>query len=171
MQNRTGLTSFQQIDDMLTQLNDEAEGKELLRNKRGKLRKITGTVVFILLTLFLLTIIASIYIDKLNNRIPSVFGYSFLKVESASMEPTLMTGDIILVKKSNNPESLKEGTVVCFYLKDGRVVTHRIIEIVNEDNNISYVTKGDNIINSPDDELLTPDRVIGTLVLNLSHSM
>jgi signal peptidase len=61
-------------------------------------------------------------------------------VQSGSMEPTIMTGDIIFavpqVKYFPNQ-------IVTYRGVDGRVVTHRLIKQTGSDTNLSFVTKGD----------------------------
>jgi signal peptidase len=77
-------------------------------------------------------------------------------------------GSVIVCAKAQHPERLAADEIVTFHTLSGAVVTHRIIEVVTDGNgNISYRTKGDNPINSPDPELLTPDRVIGVFAVKI----
>lgn len=101
---------------------------------------------------------------KMNGAIPTVFGYSVFTVKTGSMVPTLPIGCYIVVKHAEAPETLQAGTVTTFRFEDGTIVTHRIIEVLDTDDGVRYRTKGDNPENDPDPELLSPDRVIGTLL-------
>lgn len=70
--------------------------------------------------------------------VPIMFKYNPLIVLTGSMEPTFKTGSIIYYKKVLEDE-LKEGDVITFNTKSGKLVSHRIISI---DNGL-YETKGD----------------------------
>jgi signal peptidase I len=68
-------------------------------------------------------------------------------VTTRSMEPTLNVGDLIYVK-GVAPSNLQVGDVITFkpptkYIS-GSLVTHRIVEISYETNEIIFKTKGDN---------------------------
>jgi signal peptidase len=68
-------------------------------------------------------------------------------VTTKSMEPTLRVGDLIYVK-GVAPSDLKVGDVITFksptkYVS-GTLITHRIVEISYETNEIIFNTKGDN---------------------------
>jgi signal peptidase len=99
---------------------------------------------------------------KLNGRPASLMGYSLFVVETGSMVPTLPIGSYILVQAPDDPAALAEGTIITFYNTSGSIITHRIIEVV-EQGGIRYRTKGDNPLNSPDAELVAPERVLGAL--------
>ena len=58
------------------------------------------------------------------------------------MEPTIMPNDAIFVKNVSKDE-LKVGDIISFQ-DDGFVNTHRIVEIIDENGNTEYRTKGDN---------------------------
>lgn len=127
-----------------------------------KISKILNIIVLILLIPILIVSIILIlksYIDKDN--VPSICGYSPLIVLSGSMETDIYTGDLIIVKKVDI-SSLKQGDVIAFYTDDARktIVTHRIIEVVNEDGNIKFITKGDNN-NTTDSGEVNSNLVVG----------
>jgi signal peptidase len=68
-------------------------------------------------------------------------------VTSRSMEPTLHPGDLIYAK-GVAPSKLREGEVITFkpptkYIS-GTMITHSIIEVIHETNEITFKTKGDN---------------------------
>lgn len=95
--------------------------------------KSVSTVIFamILLLMFLLVGIR-------------IFGLQPYTVLSGSMESVYPTGSIIYVK-SVNPEKLVEGDIITFKMSGGIVATHRIVELVPDDNGntVSFRTKGD----------------------------
>ncbi len=72
-----------------------------------------------------------------------IFGLKVFTVLSPSMEPTYKTGSVIYVK-SVKPEDLKVNDVITFSISETTTATHRIIEILPENNGTLYFqTKGD----------------------------
>ena len=98
-------------------------------------------ILFIVIMTIGITIIYKSYSEP--NRIPSVFGWKPFIVLSGSMEDTIMPGDLILTKEIDALE-LKEGDVISFRTNKYTVITHRIINIVDEEGERKYYTKGDN---------------------------
>ncbi len=84
-------------------------------------------------------------------------------IATGSMEPMIMPGDVILVKKIDTA-SIKVGDVIQFKRED-ILISHRVIAIVENSQNgtKSYRTKGDNN-NSEDNEPVTPERVKGKII-------
>ena len=101
----------------------------------------------------------------MRNR-PNVFGYQIYVVKTGSMIPTFPIGTAIVTKEPEDPEKLDVGTIVTF-VDDGAVITHRIIEVIMDNGEVSYRTKGDHPDNTPDLNLLTPDRVKGIFVFKI----
>lgn len=92
------------------------------------------------------------------NKFPSVFGISPVVVLSGSMEPVFGVEDLILIKEVDN-EKLKKGDIIAFI--HGEVaVTHRINDVVYEEDNIRYITKGD-ANNAIDHLKVRPEQVQG----------
>lgn len=69
-------------------------------------------------------------------------GYEVLVVQSGSMEPVYHVGSLIYVK-SVEPEELEVGDVITFEIGNGVRGTHRIIEILDNNGELSFITKGD----------------------------
>lgn len=130
-----------------------------MKIKKGLLKKILTVACNVFLGI---CVIFTVYvmISSMNGKVVDVFGKSVLRVVSGSMEPSLYEGDYILVEKIPC-DQLKKGDIITFYSTDksiyGMPNTHRIIAI-NDDG--SFVTKGDANINA-DEEVVTPDKVIG----------
>ncbi len=97
-----------------------------------------------------------------------LFGLNVYTVLSGSMEPTYSTGSLIYVK-SIDPADLKEGDVITFLLDENTVATHRIVEIVPDEEDSSILrfrTKGD-ANDSVDGSLVHENNVIGTPVFSI----
>lgn len=109
-------------------------------------RTIIGVVVkilFILLAIIIL-IIAGMIMYKANRypeKIPDVFGIKPMIVLSSSMETSIYGGDLVFVKQVDI-NTLKENDVIAFRKENGKVITHRIIEVVNKGEKL-LKTKGD----------------------------
>ena len=92
------------------------------------------------------------------NEVPDFFGYKDFMIVSGSMEPTIMTGDAIIVKEV--PESeLHENDIISFRDKN-IITTHRIIKIEKQGNRTLYTTKGDNN-NTEDREKISYEEIEG----------
>ena len=75
-----------------------------------------------------------------------LFGLQVYTILSGSMEPNYHVGSVIYVKKVA-PQDLKVGDAISFMLSESTVATHRIIEILPDEddpNVIRFRTKGDN---------------------------
>lgn len=115
---------------------------------KGKkiLKIIFGVIIWTIIIIATLITISTL--RTRGREVPNVFGYVPLVVNSESMEPEIMTGDLIVTKEYNpNKRELKEKDIISFYaeIQNQRVViTHRIEHIININGMVAYVTKGDN---------------------------
>lgn len=82
-------------------------------------------------------------VKKGNYNSPIFNGYIIV---SQSMVPTINIKDAIIIKRDNDNYNI--GDIISFfsteYDKSGIVVTHRIVDKVNNNNSSIYTTKGDN---------------------------
>lgn len=113
-------------------------------------------MILIPIIIFNFTLIIKSFIDP--NEIPDFFGYKSFVIVSGSMEPTIMTGDAILVKEVSEDE-IKTNDIISFS-QEGTIVTHRITEMIEENGVKKYKTKGDNN-NSEDKEKITYEKIEG----------
>ena len=132
--------------------------------KVGKIVKILFFIIAIPILLLSLTIMikARMYPDK----VPDVFGYKPMIVLSGSMETSIFTGDLVFVKIVNT-DTLKENDIIAFRNESDTVTTHRIIEIMNENGNTLFRTKGDNN-DSEDANLVETSAVEGIYKFKIS---
>ncbi len=99
---------------------------------------------------------------------PRVIGMQVFTVLSGSMEPTYHTGSLIYVKDVD-PFKLESGDVITFMLDEDTVATHRIVEVVPDEEDASTVrfrTKGD-ANNAEDGSLVHYKNVLGTPVFTV----
>lgn len=71
-----------------------------------------------------------------------IFGIYMFNIVSESMEPTFYKNDLAVVK-SCEVEKLGKGDIITFQQED-RIISHRIIEIIKENGEKKFITKGDN---------------------------
>lgn len=135
--------------------------------KRFGLFTVIGVIICILLALILINNIIIITKGMMDTkRPPSNFGFTSMIVMSGSMsgdaKDHIEVGDLI-VTKTVDPQSLKEGDVISFMETETTAVTHRIIGI-NEDG--SFVTKGD-ANNIEDKDPVRAEQVIGKYIFRI----
>ena len=129
--------------------------------KLKNIGNILSTVLLVIVLLFAVVITIMSYNAKLNDNIPSIFGYSTFSIQTDSMEGTINPGDLIIGEKCD-PTELKEGDIISFHTVDDDgnyfINTHRIIK-VNDSDFLSFQTQGDNE-DSPDSRLVAPGDII-----------
>ena len=97
-----------------------------------------------------------------------VVGMQVFTVLSGSMEPTYHTGSLIYVKKVD-PFQLQSGDVITFMLDEDTVATHRIVEVVPDEEDptvVRFQTKGD-ANDAIDGSLVHYKNVIGSPVFSI----
>lgn len=125
-----------------------------------------------ILSIFMYTIIIvilfyniTIMVQKISNpnQIPNFWGYKNFIILSGSMSNTLNEGDIIFVKEK---VEIKNNDIISF--KEGKsVVTHRVIEILNENDQLFFRTKGDSN-KTIDDRLISRNEVEGVYCFKIA---
>jgi len=90
-----------------------------------------------------------------------------LTVESGSMEPSLSRGSLILVNMDND-YAINEIVTYIDTLENGQevLITHRIIEVNQTDNVISYITKGD-ANDTHDLDPIEYEMIIGKMIFSI----
>lgn len=107
-----------------------------MKDKKKKLRSLLRILVLIVCgTIFGLNMYMFNAKRLVGNEMPMPFGYGAAVVLSGSMEPTISTGDLIIVKEK--PEYAIDDVVV--FQDDGELIVHRIIAMEGE----YIVTQGD----------------------------
>ena len=133
------------------------------------MNKVRNIVVAIPAIIFILAIILifRISISLKKGEIPKVFGFSFMEVQTGSMEPNIHQYDFIANKAK---KEYYVGDIVSFKYdlnNDGteESVTHRIISL-NEDGTITL--RGDAAVSDTDVQTITSDKIVGKVVFRSS---
>lgn len=130
----------------------------------GKIVSIILYIILIPMIIFNFTLIIKSFINP--KEIPDFLGYKSFVIVSGSMEPTIMTGDAILVKEVPQKE-IKINDIISFSQGE-TIVTHRVIEIVEENGIKKYKTKGDNN-NTEDREKIAYEQIEGKYQLKINQ--
>lgn len=130
--------------------------------------KVFMMIVIYVIFILLFIVLGFSFIQTARGETPQIFGYQMYVVVTDSMTGTYDVGDVIISKKVDL-DTLEEGDVVAYLGEtgtyNGKIVTHRIISI--EENNGEYIftLKGD--INPTVDPLVNGDQIKGKIINKL----
>ncbi len=127
---------------------------------------VVKVVLNIVLTVLIVGISALVILTMLTNKNQGkIFVASSYIVQSNSMEPTFEAGALI-VSVAIKPENIKKRDIITFrpaaYPETN--VTHRVIDIVEEEGQIKFMTQGD-ANNVVDKNLVDQDNLVGKTIL------
>ena len=83
------------------------------------------------------------------------------------MEPVIYRGDAVLVKKINNYDNIKIGTVLA-YKKENILIIHRVVGMEKNQKKYIFKTKGDNNKDTDDYEV-KEEEIVGTIIYNVKY--
>lgn len=111
--------------------------------KVKKILKYILNILFYLILAFLIYTSFSIVAATKRGEQPKIFGYKFYVVLTGSMKPNIEPGDLIVTKEISADE-ISCGDIITFKV-DGvdSVTTHRVKEIMDSKEEISFITQGD----------------------------
>lgn len=136
-----------------------------MKKTLGKIFNIIIDVIVVLILIVSLLIVTLSLTSK-SSGVPNIFGIAPLSVESYSMEDTINKGDLIFCEITNDPSyEYKVDDIVTFPIVINGIDTfntHRIVEVIEDDNITYYRTQGDNEKTNPvpDEELQTASTIV-----------
>lgn len=144
------------------------------------IKRIVNIVVDILVVLILMVsiLVVMLSLTTKSSGVPNIFGIAPLSVQTASMEDTINPGDLIFCDVAEEEEEYQVGDIVTFPIEiNGEKVlnTHRIVEVVKDENITYYRTQGDNKETNPepDEEFQTTFSIVakytGTKISGLGN--
>ena len=142
----------------------------MIKGKKSVTKILTAiiTALTVIIGVLAVAIIINMVVCRIQNKPVSFFGISLGVVPTSSMEPTIMTGDLIVYRTCNYSD-IKEGDIIVFIAGksfpefiQGQNVVHRVKEVTEK----GLVTKGDNN-DGQDGDLVTEDTLRG---LCIGHS-
>lgn len=122
--------------------------------------------IIVILILAVSVLIVTLSLTSKSSGVPNVFGVAPLSVLTGSMEDTINTGDLIFCEVTDDPSyEYKKGDIVTFYKNingKSELNTHRIVEVVKDDDITYYRTQGDNKKTNPepDKDLQTSSTIV-----------
>ena len=133
------------------------------KSASSKVFTVIGTILCMILVPILLinlTLIAKSYLNK--DEVPNVGGVLPLIVLTDSMYPQIESGDLIICM-TISAENVKVEDVISFFDPAGNgtsIVTHRVVEIVEQNGETFFRTRGDNN-NTEDKDLVPAEKLVG----------
>ena len=115
----------------------------------SKGRKILNNVVNVVLVLAIALAAVTTYVSYVSssgNGVPSLFGIRMFSIQTESMYPTLLPGDLIFDTKVKDASELQKGDIITYWtvINGERLLnTHRIYEIYEGGGYLIFGTKGD----------------------------
>lgn len=122
------------------------------------LQKLINIFAWVFLALFGIGLILTL-VANFN----SIGGYRQLIVQSGSMEPTIMTGDVIVIAKAT---SYQKNDVITFQDSEKSITTHRIYEVDEIGGEKQFITKGD-ANRAQDNNVVSANQIMGKVVLTI----
>ena len=140
--------------------------KELLKKtKENKALKLIGNILYILLFVIIVLMLVVVILQRVSDNSISLGGYRLFTVATGSMEPKYEVGDI-LISKEINQNDIKVGDDIVYRGKEGsfngKVVTHQVVSIRDEEGNKKIITKG--IANTEEDPEIDGTQVYGKVI-------
>lgn len=137
------------------------------RTKGHRFAMIVGIVLcVVLIPIFVCNIVLTVKSFLDPDEIPSLFGIAPMYVLTGSMEPTINENDLVFVRKAQVSDVAIDD-VIAFWdpiTTDKVLVAHRVKDIiVDEENNMFFVTQGDH--NDSIDSIAVPaDNLVGLYI-------
>lgn len=137
--------------------------KKLTKSQCVKIASRAVSVLLVAVVAFCLFVVVQVF----SKGYASIGGYSFFRVVTPSMEPSIMVGEIIIT--DNVPMTqVKVNDVISFKSLSpdmyGAIITHRVVEIVDDENGEKcFLTRGDANL-SVDGRYVVKSNFIGKVV-------
>lgn len=131
-------------------------------NKCFNLKVLKNTIFCIVVSI----LIIFMSISFANNL--GVSKYKLYDVLTGSMSPTIKPGDFIVVKEID-ANKVENGDIITFKSNNSKnLTTHRVVDVINDDGNISFQTKGDaNDVLDP--MLIDRNLLVGKVIFNIPY--
>ncbi|WP_284139246.1 signal peptidase I SipW [Virgibacillus sp. LDC-1] len=142
----------------MTTTSYESRKESHQQDRKKKAWTMVSNTMSTLLIVVLLGMTILVLSARASGGEPELFGYQVKTVLSGSMEPAFDTGSVIIVKQMENPNAISKGDVITYKQSNSQLVTHRVIEVINQGEATQFRTKGDNNKN-PDMNLVLPQNV------------
>ena len=133
-----------------TQTPDRENGEVQILEEESTAKRILNTVVNVILVVAIaLAALCTYtsYVSSSGNGVPSILGVRMFSIQTESMYPTLLPGDLIFDTAVKDTSELRPGDIITYWtvINGERVLnTHRIEQIYDGGGYLIFSTKGDN---------------------------
>ena len=131
-----------------TMIPNENQEQEVVEQEESRGKRILNTVINVILVIAIILAALCTYVSYVSTSgsgTPSIFGISIFSIQTDSMYPNLLAGDLI-IGKAVDPGDLRMDDVITYWtVIDGNKVlnTHRIVGIYDGGGYLIFETKGD----------------------------
>jgi len=125
--------------DEIQVVEEDSRGKRILNSV------VNALLVFAIVLAAICTYVS--YVSTSGSGVPSILGIQMFSIQTDSMYPTLLPGDLIFGNKVDKPEELRKGDIITYWtvINGERVLnTHKIHEVYDGGGYLIFETKGDN---------------------------
>ena len=126
-------------EEEIVVVEEESKGKKALN-------MVVNIVLVIAIALAAVCTYAS-YVSTSGNGVPNILGIRIFSIQTESMYPTLLPGDLIFDTGVKDPSELRRDDIITYWtvINGERVLnTHRVYEIYDGGGYLIFSTKGDN---------------------------
>lgn len=136
--------------------------------KNNKPLKVIWNIFYAILVIFVLLLLLIVIMQRVSNNKVTLGGFSIFNIVTASMEPKYMIGDVLLAKNVS-PQEIEIGDDVVYKGEKGnfagKIVTHQVIDIEEENNERKFHTKG--LANDEEDPVISSSQVYGEVIYKI----
>jgi len=130
--------------------NDTQVSTKTQQKKEKNVKNTLNIVINVFLVIAIVLAAMCTYISFVStsgNGVPNILGLRLLSIQTDSMYPELMSGDMIVDRAVKDPSKLRPGDIITYWtvINGERVLnTHRIENIFSGGDYLIFETKGDN---------------------------
>ena len=135
----TAIPNIQELNEETLIVEQESKGKRILN-------AVVNALLVIAIALAAICTYVS-FVSTSGNGVPSILGVRIFSIQTESMYPTLLPGDLIFDTGVKDPGELRNGDIITYWtvINGERVLnTHRIHEVYDGGGYLIFSTKGDN---------------------------
>ena len=139
MKKEKEITIHNESQEEVQVIEEESKGKRIMNT-------IVNAVLVVAIALAAMCTYVS-YVSTSGSGVPSLFGIQVFSIQTESMYPTLLPGDLIIDTGIKDKGELRQGDIITYWtvINGERVLnTHRIEQIYDGGGYLIFSTKGDN---------------------------
>lgn len=137
-----------------------------MKNKLKKILSYTGLVLISFIAFIsIYYVVTNRILKRFNSKyVPFISAYTII---SNSMEPNLNIYDLVIDVKVDKNTDIKKGDIISFVtINNGQTITHRVVDIIDDNGTLLYKTKGDNN-DKEDDIIITKENIKGKYLFKI----